>query len=547
MIDKPKSQRAIDLYAGIGGWSLGLKMAGIDVVASYEWWAPANQTNQKNNRHDTTEIDIRTLPLHSLPSDIDFVVGSPPCTQFSYANRGGSGDIEDGLKDIEKFLEVVDHVKPKFWAMENVPRVSKILARELSPTGRFKRFMHLNAQIDVVDMCEWGVPQKRKRSIVGNFDFQLLHGYRSFAQERSLGTVIDALNRNQVIDPIYGLELNAAELVDHIIEAPLSPEEARMNREMKTFHPVYNGMAFPDLIEKPSRTITATCTRVSRESIVVPLAGNKNLFRRLTVRERACIQGFPITYQFFGSSFQQKLKMIGNAVPPAFTYYVAHAMRETSVDELPNISLAVTKFTPTAERPILTPPDTEGSTFPNNRRFRSAIPNLRLKSGVRFEFSNSFEEGKVLWSVRFFFGHSKAVTEVPLDLDLQLRLTVSPELGDLTSRTSQSLSKFEPIAGLDHLTLQRIWSKQTSGHHGPFDITDCLGQVTLETISEIEEMDFDCVTVLEQLLDQYLYHSGMDKLRRNAAIIVAGLLVGTLANAMLTGRSVEVSGKQRVA
>ena len=95
-----KKYRAIDLYSGIGGWSLGLKMAGIDVVASYEWWDKANRSNQMNNQHTATEIDIRQLCLEDLPKNIDFVVGSPPCTQFSFANRGGNGDIEDGLKDI---------------------------------------------------------------------------------------------------------------------------------------------------------------------------------------------------------------------------------------------------------------------------------------------------------------------------------------------------------------------------------------------------------------------------------------------------------------
>ena len=42
--------RAIDLYAGIGGWSLGLKLAGIEVVKSYEWWQPAIDTHNGNHQ-----------------------------------------------------------------------------------------------------------------------------------------------------------------------------------------------------------------------------------------------------------------------------------------------------------------------------------------------------------------------------------------------------------------------------------------------------------------------------------------------------------------
>jgi site-specific DNA-cytosine methylase len=46
---------------------------------------------------------------------------------------------------------------------------------------------------------------------------------------------------------------------------------------------------------------------------------------RLTLRERACLQGFPITFQFFAASYSLKGHMIGNAIPPLFAYYVAHA------------------------------------------------------------------------------------------------------------------------------------------------------------------------------------------------------------------------------
>src|SRR3546814_17970495 len=122
LIRKP---RAIDLYSGVGGWSLGLRLAGIDVIASYEHWGPANETNFKNNLHQAQTVDIRRLSLEDLPSDIDVVVGSPPCTQFSYSNRGGSGDLEDGLVDIVRFLTIVDHLKPRVWERSYERRVGK--------------------------------------------------------------------------------------------------------------------------------------------------------------------------------------------------------------------------------------------------------------------------------------------------------------------------------------------------------------------------------------------------------------------------------------
>lgn len=106
---------AIDFYRGIGGWTLGMKLSKIENLASFEWWSEANQTHNVNFGTFHKEIDIRKIEVSKLKFDkkVDFIVGSPPCTQFSYANKGGNGDIQDGLVDIFKFLETVEFIKPK--------------------------------------------------------------------------------------------------------------------------------------------------------------------------------------------------------------------------------------------------------------------------------------------------------------------------------------------------------------------------------------------------------------------------------------------------
>jgi hypothetical protein len=176
--------KAIDLYSGVGGWSLGLTLAGIDVVASYEWWAPANATNGANNRHQTHELDIRSLELERLPANIDIVVGSPPCTQFSFSNRGGKGDMEDGLKDVEKFLEVVAHIRPKSWAMENVPRVAKILQTAFEPGAIFARFRQLDPTILVVDMSG-ELLRRASNGVAQDFHPDQWEAIQALAEDRS--------------------------------------------------------------------------------------------------------------------------------------------------------------------------------------------------------------------------------------------------------------------------------------------------------------------------------------------------------------------------
>ena len=306
---------AIDFYSGIGGWTMGMKLSGIQNVASYEWWNEANQTHNLNFGTNHREIDIRKIDASKLKfdQDIDFIVGSPPCTQFSYANKGGNGDIQDGLIDIYKFLEIIEAINPKYWAMENVPRVGGILRKEVE-TGSLKRFKNLIKVIEVIDSSDYGVPQKRKRMIAGNFPVKLLKSYTKKINKINLSDVLESLKKDIVIDPCYGYKIEKNEVTELENEVNLTAQEERINRDAKSYHPIYNNMSFPDRIDRPSRTITATCTRVSRESVIIK--SESGGYRRLNVRERGVIQGFPITYQFYGKTLNSKFKMIGNAVPP---------------------------------------------------------------------------------------------------------------------------------------------------------------------------------------------------------------------------------------
>ena len=542
-VSKQRPLSAIDFYSGVGGWSLGLRLAGVEVVGSYEWWDKANTTNARNNHHPARECDIRSLPLDSLPSRVDIVVGSPPCTQFSYSNRGGSGDIADGLKDIERFFAVVDRVGPRRWAMENVPRVAGIVEQELRRGGALAKYAHLRPSIMVVDACEWGVPQRRKRCIIGNLDFDLLQSYRSVARAVSLGDVVASLARRQVTDPVYGISIPRAALTEQEIEEPLSDEEERMNREMKTFHPVYNNMPFPDPLNRAARTVTAVCTRVSRESIVIAAPESKGKYRRLTLRERACLQGFPITYQFFGDSHAQKLRMIGNAIPPPLVYFIAHALKETPKAKVPPLTKAIAAFRPPVSVPAVSPPESAGEKFPETRRFRAALPHLRFKSGVRFELSNEFTGNRPSWAVRFFFGNSKNITEVALKKEMVAPLLTmvrnKAAIRKIITRVHKACARTSPIA------LQRYWShRETSGIH-PYRVVDAIGEAAREVIALLETDAAAAERAMEQVLADVGTRPGFEKVRRHAPAILTGLLVGASANAGFRGPKATPAKKPR--
>lgn len=525
------SLRAIDLYSGMGGWSLGLHMAGIDVVASYEWWAKAARTNKKNNGHAACEVDIRELRVEDLPKNIDIVVGSPPCTQFSFANRGGQGNIEDGLRDVEKFLEIVDYLKPKFWAMENVPRTAEIIADRIRSGGSLEKFSKLMPNVIVVDMSEWGLPQGRKRCIIGNFDVGLLYGYQKLTKVRHLRDVIEALDKAVIYDPIYGIRLSRNQLTDHRVEDYLSVEEARLNREGKAHHPIYNNMSFPDVLDRPSRTITATCTRVSRESIVIEDLQSHGRYRRLSVRERGCLQGFPITYKFYGDSYAEKLKMIGNAVPPLMTFYIAQAMLERQPDDVLTPREAIKSFVPPTEQPAFTLPDKPGSVYPPQRRFRLAIPGLRFKSGVRFELSNESVPGEISWSVGFYFGDSKNIQRIDLNDGLLSKIQHHPLLANSRKQIATTRDAVRAcLLRTNSQELQDTWTHVSIKGTHPFDIVDRLGRLSSELEQSFENQAGASSVLLEVLLDR---ERGINKILRHANAVLAGLIVGSAANSVL--------------
>lgn len=547
---KAERLRAVDLYSGVGGWALGLRLAGIEVVASLERWGMANETNFKNNQHQAQTVDIRRLGLADLPFDIDIVVGSPPCTQFSYSNRGGNGDIEDGLEDIKKFLTVIDHLKPRFWAMENVPRVAMILEQELRPKGRLAGFRHLNIVPKIINMESFGIPQRRQRCIAGNFSFDLLESYAAGMPKRTLGSIIQSLAANRVVDPIYGLTLDKGDLRDHVTEDALSDEEVRINRASKTLHTVYNSMSFPDRLDRSVRTITATCTRVSRESIVIEDQNRPGTFRRLTVRERACLQGFPITFQFYGDSYAQKLRMVGNAIPPAFSYYVAQALQGRPADAVQPLTAHAELLKTPVPPAVDARPDKPGARYPWSRTFRFAIPSLRLKSGVRFDLANMVTGTQVTWRVAFYFGTSKSIQTLPLDESLRSR--VLSQLPDkLRSKVRAELTHLADfIQHADISNMQKVWSHKSPGLTRPFMLLDQLDGSGDRIRRVLDGRELLARTLVGQEIlaghgmKKALGLPGLKKLDRNATLILSGLLVGSLANTEIAKRAPTATSKK---
>lgn len=156
---------------------------------------------------------------------------------------------------------------------------------------------------------------------------------------RSLHLIVDALPAPntpenatiRITDPNYThISLPLTDLKDHFYDTGLYECEWRQSRFYKTNHPYMGRMAFPENRDNPSRTVTATKIGTSREALIYRSEYNRTgngEYRTPTVREAACIMGFPITYQFLGGE-SSKWRLVGNAVCPCVARAFAAQVRE---------------------------------------------------------------------------------------------------------------------------------------------------------------------------------------------------------------------------
>lgn len=342
----------LDLFCGAGGFSEGFKEMGFDIVYALDNWKPATDTIKEN--HPETEVvkaDITEIEPSELPH-ADVIIGGPPCTEFSYSKKGGGGNIKEGMKLVLRFLYYVQKLKPKWWIMENVPRLLNTLPPKVSlrKLGIEKEgFLEIPKRM-VMNSADFGTPQKRLRLISGKYPTpKQTHSQISDMQSLTNVKYLPWVNMRKIIeglpnplgkiregelvqDPNYDfLKIPQEKLPDHFMNAVMTDEEALKNKNAKMHHAWYGKMKFPDDLDRPSRTVMATQFNASRETMVIEIKEGKfrSKFRKPTIRECACLQAFPITYLFNGSSNPTtKYKLVGNAVPVKLSSAIAKAILE---------------------------------------------------------------------------------------------------------------------------------------------------------------------------------------------------------------------------
>lgn len=302
--------KIVSLFSGAGGMDLGFIQAGHEIIWANDIYEKAVETYKKNIGNHILCLDIKELNVLEIP-DCDMVIGGFPCQGFSVANTGRSEHDERNKLYLE-YLRVVQEKKPKFFVAENVKgilnlakgKVMELILKDFRSAG-------YNVEYKLLNAANYGVPQLRERVI--------FIGVRKDINkeiEFPKPTHFDPAKLSLFDEGEPWITIGEA-LKD--IQEPEEPHQL-LNHEYTKYKLRFNGFMGHREIDpnRPSPTITA---RGDSKGGVVIIHHPKN-HRRLSVREAACIQSFPLDFEFIGSK-TDGYRQIGNAVPPTLAYHIA--------------------------------------------------------------------------------------------------------------------------------------------------------------------------------------------------------------------------------
>lgn len=340
--------KAISLFSGMGGDSLGITKAGLELIAYSEWEKEMIETHELNFP-DTKLIGCGDITKTTddefleYKDDVDLIFAGFPCQGHSHAGKKLPNDPRNTL--YKEFLRAATLIKPKYIIGENVKGLlsRKTVDNELYIDVIKEGFESIGYKIDCRSyMCsklDIDVPQNRERLIIVGIRSDLKQSF-TFPEEndKRSGDLKNIVNFN--MEGALKIELEDLDFDFNIIPKECILTDLDNDEKDKNPHPnlvqlakkrdyVRKGVHRPHRlhfgkrldvggeiidIRKPINTIICSYAHCPR--FFVPLKNkNGNYLRTLLPDELKQIQGFPKDYKLSGNVGKQ-IKQIGNAVPP---------------------------------------------------------------------------------------------------------------------------------------------------------------------------------------------------------------------------------------
>lgn len=309
--------KIISLFSGCGGLDLGFIKSGMDIVWANDLYSDAVETYKKNIGNHIVMKSILDIESKEIP-ECDGVIGGFPCQGFSLANTGRS--IDDTRNFLyREFIRIIKDKRPKFFVAENVKGILSLgggkiftkIVEDFSECGYVVRHHLFNA-------ADYGVPQTRERVFIFGIRNDVEYDELAFPPKPTHSKGKQNLNTKKWV--------TIGEALAKIPEPGMEDPKKIPNHTGTKFKLKNNGYLGHRQIDPnmPSPTITA---RGDEKGGVVIIHHPSNT-RRLTVREAASVQSFPINYYFVGNN-TSGYRQIGNAVPPALAAAIATSVRKS--------------------------------------------------------------------------------------------------------------------------------------------------------------------------------------------------------------------------
>ena len=335
---------AIDLFSGAGGLTEGLKQAGFNIIGAVEIDPIVSKAYRMNHPEShlwnkpIQELSAQEIldTLHLQRGELSLLAGCPPCQGFSsLRTKNTSSSVDDERNDlIFQMLRLAEELLPQSVLIENVPglakdpRIKKVL-EQLKEYG-----YHIDDNtVQVHDISEYGVPQRRKRMILmTGRNKKIPFAPKTNKKVTVKNTILSLHKPGTGNDPLHDYPVKRTEKIQKMIS--LIPKNGGSRKDLpkeywlpchlkypQGFRDVYGRMKWDNV----APTITGGCINPSKGRFLHPEED-----RAITLREAALLQTFPIDYKFPIDIARDKIAlMIGNALPPAYIKKQAEMIKKS--------------------------------------------------------------------------------------------------------------------------------------------------------------------------------------------------------------------------
>ena len=347
--------KAISLFSGMGGDSLGMVNAGLNLVAYSEKERTFRETHDLNFKNckalgekvggDITKISDAEFQAYA--NEIDVLFAGFPCQGFSQAGKKNINDVRNTM--FSQFLRATRLIMPSYIIGENV---KGLLTREMDDGRKYidvivSEFENLGYKIKykLFKTDKYGIPQKRERLVI--------IGSRTGSEPEFPLEIPGTPNLINIVkfDMTGAIRVDPGDfdmttIPEQCILTDMENEEEDnkphpyLRLKTKTRNELYKDKTYANMlsfgkrdspihceiidIRMPSKTII--CTYEHQPRLFVPLRNKNGYFLRcLLPDELKQIQGFPSDYKMAGNT-KQKIIQIGNSVPPGLIKLVAESL-----------------------------------------------------------------------------------------------------------------------------------------------------------------------------------------------------------------------------